>query len=158
MLKGIAVSPGIAVARAYCVDSVLARREPQHLDAAVVSEEIARFDNACLAAGAEIDATVERVRQQVGADEAAIFQSHRLLLRDPALVGKVKSAILNRRVDASTALHELLDEYAQLFEKIQDEYLKERMADIRDVVTRIMVHLSSEEKPRTLHGEEPIIL
>lgn len=158
MLKGIAVSPGIAVARAYCVDSVLARREPQHLDAAVVSEEIARFDNACLAAGAEIDATIERVRQQVGADEAAIFQSHRLLLRDPALVGKVKSAILNRHVDARTALHDLLDEYAQLFEKIEDEYLKERMADIRDVVTRIMVHLSTEEKPRTLHGEEPIIL
>ena len=158
MLKGIAVSPGIAVARAYCVDSVLARREPQYLDAAALSEEVARFDKACQAAGVEMDAIVARVREQVGDDEAAIFQSHRLLLRDPALVGKVKSAILHRCVDARTALHELLDEYTQLFEKIQDEYLKERMADIRDVVGRIMMHLSEDEETDSLHGEEPIIV
>jgi phosphoenolpyruvate-protein phosphotransferase (PTS system enzyme I) len=158
MLKGIAVSPGIAVARAYCVDSVLARREPQHLDVAALSEEIARFDNACQAAGAEMDAIVTRVRQQVGDDQAAIFQSHRLLLRDPALVGKVKSSILHRHVDARTALQELLDEYTKLFQTINDEYLKERMADIRDVVGRIIMHLSEEERPQSLHGEEPIIV
>ena len=68
MLKGIAVSPGIAVARAYCVDSVLAKREPHHLDVACLSEEIARFDNACQAAGFEMDAIITRVRQQVGED------------------------------------------------------------------------------------------
>ncbi len=158
MLKGIAVSPGVAVARAYCVDSVLARREPQHLNAAALSEEIARFDNACQLAGQEMDAIVARVRSQLGEDEAAIFHGHRMLLRDPALVGKVKSAILHRHVDARTALHELLDEYTLLFEKIQDEYLKERMTDIRDVVTRIMTHLSLEEKPRSLHGDEAIII
>src|ERR1022692_4812081 len=144
MLKGIAVSPGIAVARAYCVDSVLARREPQHLNAAVLSDEVARFENACQAAGQEMDAIITRVGQQLGDDEAAIFRGHRLLLRDPALVGKVKATILNRQVDARTALHELLDEYAQLFEKIRDDYLKERMADMRDVVTRIIAHLARQ--------------
>ena len=61
MLKGIAVSPGIAVARAYCVDAVLARREPQYLNAAALSDEIARFDAACQAAGQEMDATIARV-------------------------------------------------------------------------------------------------
>src|SRR5438874_10166852 len=140
MLKGIAVSPGIAVARAYCVDTVLARREPQYLNAAALSEEIGRFDAACSAASQEMDATIVRVSQQLGDDEAAIFRGHRLLLRDPALVGKVKSSILHRQVDARTALHELLDEYTALFDKIQDEYLKERMADIRDVVTRVITH------------------
>src|ERR1700722_10296922 len=142
MLKGIAVSPGIAVARAYCVDSVLARREPQFLNAAALSGEITRFDAACQAAAQEIDAAIARVSQQLGEDEAAIFCGHRTLLRDPALVGKVKSSILHRQVDARTALHELLDEYAAVFEKIQDEYLKERFADIRDVVARIIAHLA----------------
>src|SRR5437870_4717098 len=126
MLKGIAVSPGIAVARAYCVDSVLARREPQFLDQAVLSDEITRFDGACQAAAQEMDATILRVTQQLGDDEAAIFRGHRQLLRDPALVGKVKSSILHRQMDARSALHELLDEYGTLFEKIEDEYLKER--------------------------------
>ena len=158
MLKGIAVSPGIAVARAYCVDSALARREPKHINAALLSEEITRFDNACQAAGVEMDAVITRIRQQLGEDEAAIFRAHRLLLRDPALIAKVKSIILARQVDAGSALHELLDEYTQLFEKIQDEYLKERMTDIRDVVTRIIGHLTLNETPQSLASEEPIIL
>ena len=158
MLKGIAVSPGVAVARAYCVDSVLARREPQYLNQAALSEEITRFDNACHTAGQEMDAIIARVSQQLGDDEAAIFRGHRALLRDPALVGKIKSAILHRQVDARTALHELLDEYTLLFEKIQDEYLKERMTDIKDVVTRIISHLVTHETPHCLAGAEPIIL
>lgn len=158
MLKGIAVSPGIAVARAYCVDSVLARREPQYLDQAALSDEITRFDAACQAAAQEMDATILRVTQQLGDDEAAIFRGHRQLLRDPALVGKVKSSILHRQLDARSALHELLDEYGALFEKIEDEYLKERMADIRDVVSRIINHLELDEKPKSLHGDEAIIV
>src|SRR5436190_13401090 len=136
MHKGIPVSPGIAVARAYCVDEVLARREAHHLDTAALSEEMSRFDAACVAAGQDLDAIVTRVSQQLGEAEAAIFRAHRLLLRDPALIGKVKAIIVNRQVDARTALHEVLDEYAALFSTIEDEYLKERMADIRDVTGR----------------------
>lgn len=158
MLKGVAVSPGVAVARAYCVDSALARREPQHLSAAALSDEVIRFDAACNAAGLEMDAVIARVQQQLGENAADIFRGHRQLLRDPALVAKVKSTILQRHVDAKTALHELLDEYAVLFDKIQDEYLKERMSDIRDVVTRLMNHLTIDEKPQSLTGHEPIIL
>ena len=79
-------------------------------------------------------------------------------LRDPALVGKVKSAIIHRQVDARTALHETLDEYTLLFEKIEDEYLKERMADIRDVVQRIMAHLALHETPAHIATDTPIIL
>ena len=88
----------------------------------------------------------------------ASFRAHRLLLRDPALVGKVKTAILHRLVDARTALHELIDEYTLVFEKIDDEYLKERMSDIRDVVTRIIAHLAQDETPQKLIGDEPVIL
>src|SRR5581483_4747084 len=159
MLKGVPVSPGVAVARAYCVDQVLAPREPNQLEVARVSEEVGRFDGAVAAAGQELDAIVARVCQQLGEEEAAIFRGHRLLLRDPALIGKVKSAILHRHIDAQSALHEVLDEYANLFATIQDEYLKERMADIRDVIGRIMAQLAlNEPPPPALAGDEPVIL
>ncbi|MBY0527320.1 MAG: phosphoenolpyruvate--protein phosphotransferase [Gemmataceae bacterium] len=158
MKRGVPVSPGVAVAPAYCVDEVLARREPSTLDIAAVSSEITRFDSACAAASQELEVIAQRVTKQVGAQEAAIFQAHRLLLRDPALVGRVKTAILNRHIDARSALHELLDEYSVLFGKIVDEYLKERMADIRDVVGRLMAHLSMEENPQPLNIEEPVII
>ena len=94
----------------------------------------------------------------MGEDEAAISRAHRLLLRDPALIGKVKSIILNRHVDARTALQETLDEYANLFSQIQDEYLKERMADIRDVVNRIAARLAMENVRHHLDVSEPVII
>jgi len=158
MKRGVPVSPGVAVAPAYCVDEVLARREPQTLDVAALSEEVSRFDAACAAAAQELDAIAARVSKEVGPSEAAIFQAHRLLLRDPALVGRVKTAILTRHVDAQTALHELLDEYGKLFGQIADEYLQERMADIRDVVGRLMGHLSLQGQCTMLDIKEPVIV
>jgi phosphoenolpyruvate-protein phosphotransferase len=158
MKKGVPVSPGVAVARAYCLDEVLARREPHQLDVAALSGEISRLDGACAAALQELDTIIGRVTSQLGEDEAGIFRAHRLLLRDPALIGKVKSTILNRHVDAQTALQEALDEYTALFSQIEDEYFKERMADIRDVIGRIASHLAVQETQRRLEVNEPVIL
>jgi phosphotransferase system enzyme I (PtsI) len=158
MKKGVPVSPGIAVARAYCVDEVLAQREAVHVAAISLSDEVGRFDQACAAAARELDAIVARVSRQVGEKEAAIFQAHRLLLRDPAFINKVKAIIVNRQVDARTALHAVLDEYTALYEKIQDEYLKERMADLRDVIGRIMAQLALQDGKPLLEVNEPVIL
>jgi phosphoenolpyruvate-protein phosphotransferase (PTS system enzyme I) len=159
MLKGIPVSPGVAVARAYCVDEVLAPRDPQHLDGAALSAEIQRFEDACNAATHELDAIVERVSAQLGESAAAIFRAHRMLLRDPALIGKVRTAILDQHVDARTALHEVLDEYSNLFNQIQDEFFKERLADVRDVVGRVMAQLAlSDGTTHCPPSEGPVIL
>jgi phosphoenolpyruvate-protein phosphotransferase len=158
MKKGVPVSPGVAVARAYVMDEVLARREPLHLDGGALSAEITRLDHACASATQELDGIIARVSAQVGDDEAAIFRAHRALLRDPALIGKVKSAILNRHVDARTALQEALVEYTELFAQIQDDYLKERMADVRDVISRIASHLSLQDTRQHLDAHEPMIL
>jgi phosphoenolpyruvate-protein phosphotransferase len=158
MKKGVPISPGVAVARAYCVDQVLARREPNHLDEAALSDEVNRFDAACAAAAEELDAIVSRVSQQVGSDEAAIFRAHRALLRDPNLHGKVKSAILTKHVDAASALHDVLDEYTALLEKIPDQYLRERMADIRDVAGRVLGHLSMHDGWHKFDANESVII
>lgn len=159
MKKGVPVSPGIAVARAYCVDEVLARQEPTRVDAAAAIGEVARFDAAIHAADIDLDAVIARVTQQLGEDEAAIFRGHRVLLRDPALIGKVHSAILDRHVDARTALHEVLDEYTGLFSKFEDQYLKERLADVRDVIGRVVAQLALHETIAACpEPAEPVII
>jgi phosphoenolpyruvate-protein phosphotransferase len=158
MRKGVPVSPGIAVGRAYCVDELLARQEPHRLDTSALSGEVNRFTNACAAAAQELDAIVARIGKEVGEEEASIFRSHRLLLRDPALIQKVRSTILNRHVDARTALQETLHEYTDLFSKIEDDYLRERMADIRDVLGRVAAQLALQDGHSTLSLEEPVIL
>lgn len=148
------------MARAFCVDQVLAPREPQYIDVHLLSEEILRFDTAVTAAAQELDAIVARVSQQVGEEEAAIFRGHRLLLRDQTFIAKVKSNILHKRVDASTGLHDVLEEYSALFARIQDEYLRERMTDIRDVVARVMAQLAlhGPEQGVRVNGEEQVIV
>lgn len=158
MRKGVPVSPGVVVAPAYCVDAILARQEPTTLDSALVSSEITRFDNACAAAALELDAIITRVAEEVGEEQAAIFRAHRLLLRDPALVSKVKAAIVAQRFDVPSALHETLEEYTQLFAQVQDAYLRERMADIRDVIGRILGHISLQTQQQTLSSDEPVII
>jgi phosphoenolpyruvate-protein phosphotransferase len=158
MKKGLPVSPGVAVARAYCMDEALGRQEVQKIEAGALGGELKRVDSACAAAVQELDQTIARVCAQLGEDQAAIFRAHRLLLRDPALIGKIKSTIVNRHVDAPSALHEALEEYTALFSKIPDEYLKERMADLRDVIGRIATHLNSEPTPPGLDPGEPVIV
>ncbi len=159
MRKGIPVSPGIAVARAYCVEHALSWDEPHHLDPAALSGEITRFEEACNAAVHQLDETIARVSQEIGDDEAAIFRSHRLLLRDATLSNRVKNAIRDRRVDAATALHQVLDEYDALNQQITDPYLQERMADLRDVMARLLSHLADTNTPCPgFADDEPVIL
>jgi phosphoenolpyruvate-protein phosphotransferase (PTS system enzyme I) len=158
MKKGVPVSPGVAVARAYVLDQVLARRQPHHLDAAAVSAEVAQFDAACAAAAREIDAIVARVTEQLGEEDAAIFRAHRLLLRDPTLITKVKSTILTKQVDAASALQEVLEDYTNLLSQIPDQYIRERMADIRDVGARILGQLSRHAQAPALQPNETVII
>ncbi|MGH7170361.1 MAG: phosphoenolpyruvate--protein phosphotransferase, partial [Gemmataceae bacterium] len=116
------------------------------------------FERACAAVARELDASIERVSQQVGEDEAAIFRAHRLLLRDPTLSTRVKTAVLERKIDAAAALREILNEYDKLFGQIADPYLQERMADLRDVIGRILKQLGREEHRSSFNPQEPVIL
>lgn len=158
MKKGVPVSPGVAVARAYCMEQFLSRGEPLRLESTKLSGEIRRFDSASVAAGRELDEIIERVARQVGPEEAAIFRAHRVLLRDPTFVGKVKSYIQGHQVDASTALHAIMEEYDHLFQQITDPYLQERMADLRDVVSRVMSQLALQDSRELVPPGEPVIL
>jgi phosphoenolpyruvate-protein phosphotransferase (PTS system enzyme I) len=158
MIRGVPISPGVAVARAFRMDPALARHSPDLLDAAALSAEAARFDRACDEVAAELDQTIERVRHEVGEDSADIFRGHRAILRDPAFVAKVKSYILNDQHDAGTSLNRTLEEYDLLFARIRDDYLRERMADIRDVAEQIIAHLSSEQDRKAIGPSEPLIL
>lgn len=158
MIRGVPISPGVAVARAFRMDPALARHNPSLLDAAALSAEVARFDQACDAVAAELDKTIERVRHEVGEDSADIFRGHRAILRDPAFVAKVKSYILGDQLDAATSLNKTLEEYDVLFARIRDEYLRERMADIRDVAEQIMIQVTVERDREAIGPSESLVL
>jgi phosphoenolpyruvate-protein phosphotransferase len=158
MNKGVPVSPGVAVAHAYCVEQILAHHEPYRLDSSALSAEVSRFERACAAVARELDETIARVSRQVGEEEAAIFRAHRQLVRDPSLSSKVKNVISEHQVDAATALQQTLEEYGELFQHIPDPYLQERIGDLRDVVGRILARLAREQHRPVLDVREPVIL
>jgi phosphotransferase system enzyme I (PtsI) len=156
MRKGIPVSPGVAVAPAYLLG--VASRKPLHVDDWAIGAEISRLEQACAAAGHELDVVVARVDSQIGDEEAAIFRAHRALLRDPALLSQVKARIQAVHVDAAAALQVTLEEYAELFHHLPDGYLQERLADLRDVIGRIQAHLSPQAPTPGNGLSDPVIL
>ena len=134
MRKGISVSPGVAVGTAYCIHEIFVDPDTKRLEDNEVTAELANYETARDKAAAELRALHHKVAAQVGAPEAAIFAAHESILRDTAFTNKVRTWVVNDRLTAQAALHRLLDEYTILFAKTNDEYIKERVNDVRDVV------------------------
>lgn len=158
MYKGVAVSPGVAIGLVHRVESVFGPAEPQYLKPEEDPEgEIRRFEAAVARSAEELDKTIEKVATEVGAAEAEIFRSHLTVLQDATLLDQVKERIRRERLTAPSALHEVVKAYAAAFARLEHDHFRERLADIRDVIGRIMAHLNEEEgsKPTepTLSGE-----
>jgi phosphoenolpyruvate-protein phosphotransferase (PTS system enzyme I) len=158
MYKGIAVSPGVSIGTAYCIHEVFVDPGRQQLEPPEVPAELARFENARKKSIVDVRGLQKKVATQVGHDAAAIFAVHESILHDPALVGKVRSWITDQRMSAPAALAKLLSMYRALLEKSGDDYMQERIADIRDVVERLTSYLSSAivKESKTLTG--PVIV
>ena len=163
MQKGVAVSPGIVVGVVHRVETVFGGGEPRELDdPALIPDEIARFDEALEEAAHEVETLVATLRDQVGADEAAIFESHLTIVRDKSLAAKVRQHIRDERLTALGALQRVMQDYAMIFARSQAEFFRERMADIRDVISRIGSHLTARRTALpdgdSQNGSDPVVL
>jgi len=138
-LQGIAASSGIAIAKAYRLvepDLSFEKTTVENAEA-----EINRFQEALNKAKGELEAIREKANQELGADKAAIFEAHLLVLSDPELIAPIEDKIKTDLVNAEFALKETTDMFITMFESMENEYMKERAADIRDVTKRVMSHL-----------------
>lgn len=139
MLKGIAASSGIAIAKAYClVEPDLSFSKKTIEDSAT---EVARFQSALSISKSELEAIRDLAEKELGADDAAIFNAHVLVLTDPELIGPIEEKIIADQVNAEFALKETTDMFITMFEQMDSEYMQERAADIRDVTKRVLSHL-----------------
>jgi phosphotransferase system enzyme I (PtsI) len=155
--KGIAVSPGVAIGIAYCIHEIYVA-DAQPLSESTLDEELERYENALGQTEAELHAIYQKVATQVGPKEAAIFRSHQTILNDSAFRGKVRNWILHEGISAAVALNRLLNEYTSLFKRTKDEYLRERLADVRDVILRVSAHVCDRFARQGHPGDGPLIL
>lgn len=138
-LQGIAASNGIAIAKAYKLVEPDLSFEKKTVENA--EDEAGRFHAALDKSKAELSQIRDRALVDLGADKAAIFEAHLLVLSDPELVTPIEDKIKSENVNAEHALKETADMFIMMFEQMDNEYMKERAADIRDVTKRVLSHL-----------------
>ena len=157
MIKGIAASNGIAIAKAYKLDMPDLTVTKQNTTD--VEGEIAKYNKAVEEVKKDLEVIKEAATKNLSADEAAIFDAHALVLSDPELQTQVEDKIRNENVDATYALDEVANLFIMMFEGMDDEYFKERAADIRDVSRRLVANLLGKELPNpALINEEVVII
>ncbi|MEO2442886.1 phosphoenolpyruvate--protein phosphotransferase, partial [Enterococcus faecalis] len=158
MLKGIAASDGVAVAKAYLLvqpDLSFNKTSVEDTDA-----EATRLDDALAKSTEELQAIRDKAAQSLGEAEAQVFDAHLMVLSDPEMVGQIKQNIQDNKVNAEAALKEVTDMYISMFEAMDDNaYMQERAADIRDVAKRILAHLLGVTLPNpSMINEEVIVV
>ena len=139
MLKGIAASSGITIAKAYKLETpVLNVVQKTGCNA---EEEVARYQRAVDESRAEIEKVKEKAAAKLSDEELAIFDAHLMVVDDPAMAEEVETMCREQGVNADYALETIANNYIAMFESLDDAYMRERAADIRDVTRRILHHL-----------------
>ncbi len=164
-LKGEKVYHGIAVSAGVCRGKAIVLRQARHaiakreLAPAEVEVEVKRFEQSLVRTRQQITDIQRRVSQTMSSSEADIFDAHLLMLEDRVLIEEVIKQIRDQRANADYAFHAASEHYISVLEAVQDEYLRERAADLRDLTGRVLDNLLEVKDQFDLrHLQEPCIL
>ena len=135
-MKGLGVSPGIGIGKAFLIEKKSMNIERKYVGD--VEKEISKLRNALEVGKNQLNELYIKTMEEVGEKEAQIFKSHEMMLEDETFTSEVETIIKNEKVNAEYALNQVSNTYIKLFENIEDEYLRERSSDIKDVMTRII--------------------
>ena len=159
VLRGIPVSSGIRRGKVLVLGKshdAVPRRE---ITEAEVAREIQRFEQALVQTRHQIQEVQRKVGERMGAKDARIFDAHLLVLDDPTLIDEVTRAIQEQKVNVEYAFHQVAEKYAATLSGMDDEYLRERAADMRDVTARILDNLLGRQGESDLRKiQEPCII
>ena len=156
MFKGTGASPGIAIGKVLVVEH--GELEIQKVSISNIEEEVARLDKAVEVSKEELTNLKEKALLELGEHEAEICEAHLLVLEDPELIDSAKAKIKDEQVNADYALKEIRDMFVGMFESMDNEYMRERAADIKDVTNRIIRHLLGIKIVDLAALEEEVIL
>ena len=159
IFRGIPVSPGVRRGKVLVLTKAQDRVPEQHLAEADVPNEVQRFEQALVQTRHQILRMQEVVSERLGAQEGAIFDAHLLVLEDPVFIEEVTRRIQTERLTAEYAFQQVADKFIRGLSAIDDEYLRERAADMRDVTSRILNNLlGNKEDASVFRLTEPCII
>lgn len=156
-LTGIAASDGIACAEAYMLVEPDLSFSEKTIDNP--EQEITRLHDAIDASKKELETIKEKAKQNLGEEEAEVFEAHLTILSDPEMIGQIESKIKDDHVNAESALKAVTDTFISMFEAMEDNaYMQERAGDIRDVTKRVMSHLLGVTLPSPALIDKEVVI
>lgn len=141
MISGILVSPGIAFGKALLLkeDEIVINRKK--ISADQVEQEVERFKTGRAKASEQLEAIKTKAEASLGEEKAAIFEGHIMLLEDEELEQEIIALIKDDKQSADAAAYSVIEGQAKALEELDDEYLKERAADVRDIGKRLLKNI-----------------
>ena len=141
MISGIPASPGIVFGKALVLKEEKIVLDMQKIKDSQVDEEIARFYAGREVAVEQLNSIKERAYQSLGEEKAAIFEGHLMILEDEELEEEIIDYLRSNHVNAAVAANVVIDQQVAILSEIDDEYLKERASDIRDIGNRLIKNI-----------------
>ena len=139
MYKGTGASPGVALGKALVIEHSELNIEKKNIEN--VESEVEKLQAAVEESKKELEQVKERAKVELGEHEAEIFEAHLLVLQDPELIDQTIAKIRDEKVNADFALNEVKEMFVSIFESMDNEYMRERAADIKDVTNRVLRHI-----------------
>ncbi|MGA1237720.1 MAG: phosphoenolpyruvate--protein phosphotransferase [Limisphaerales bacterium] len=158
-LQGIPVSGGVCRGRILVLGQTYDSLPQNPLQPVDENKELKRLEEAIVLTRQQLLDIQHRVALSMGADESGIFEAHLLVLEDPVLMAEVNRLICEKQSPAETAFHQVAQRYMDGLGRIEDEYLRERVADMRDVTNRVLANLTGRAAASDIpHLSEPCII
>jgi len=157
-LRGVGVSPGIALGRAVLAGRVLFTSRKEYVPPHRVEDELRRLNEAIARTRAELVELKDTVRRKIGEEHAFIFDAHLLILDDLALSAGFDKLIREENVRAESALADVYEHYRKIFDALGVEYFKQRKVDVADVLAKIHQNLAPTAEEAADDVREKILI
>ncbi|WP_342414812.1 phosphoenolpyruvate--protein phosphotransferase [Paenibacillus sp. FSL R10-2782] len=158
MIEGIGAATGVAIGKAFVLPSWEWDLPEQKMDAVDLAKEFERLYEGIRTSKSEIQFIKDEFREMVGPEESSIFDAHLAILEDPEFMNEVRGIIERQYKAAEVAVKEAIDHFVTMFDLLDDEYMKERAIDIKDVGNRLLKHLLGAPEVTLPKDTQPYIL
>ena len=158
MMKGVAVSPGIGIGKAFLLIEPDIRINSSRIESECCEEELNRLNTAAEVSQEQLKAIYKKALERMGRKDAEIIKAHIMILEDPFFMDAIREKITSSQITAENALKQTIEEHVQMFKEIEDPYIRERAADISDVGMLFLKNLLGISFQNLDDIEEDIIL
>ena len=158
MIKGTAVSKGIAIEKALVLKKDVIQLTNRKISENEIEQELAQLETALAKSMGQIEKIQARALRELGPDKAQVFEAHKMLITDPVLRDSIVNKIQTEYIGAADAAFKAIEELKAVFEMMDNEYMRERVADIKDIGDRLIRNILGKERVDLSNLKEDVII